>query len=455
MARDHVTRSIWVIPLLLLGVQQAAGMELANFHIFQNDFGNGVNSVTLSIPSGQSTPGVSVYTGPSPTQSAGDYFMLWGTTEPVNNLPDDVANGVMLPFVTQNYSRILDKAGIPLYGIPTASAHKALYTTNIEGVDYIHEQYVISTASSNSGIEVNINVSGVYFPFEEGWITGVANNSANGGAFTSINSGILSPTGTNIVTLNATPTSTTGNLFGGTNGQHQLFLPTSLNADTRTDGLLFVAHAKNEDNYALSYPSATGDSFHLMTHDNGTNSGATEQDPIAFTYLPFGQTDAIGNLIAMGKVNGDGDFVTVDKGVSTVELVQGGAEISTTIPGLYTLTIPGMTPSMGVLMVSPEADASATAENRDNFVTYQPNATGGWDIAVRDIGGRQPQLQSVGGLPSFSFAFIPFENAPTGPVYGSLTGHIGQMTTNVPEPTSLAILTIPFGLVLWSRCRRV
>jgi len=193
----------------------------------------------------------------------------------------------------------------------------------------------------------------------------------------------------------------------------------------------------------------------LLTKDNGSNGQSTEQDPIAFTYLPFGQQDAVGNLIPMGKVNGNGSFTAVNDGISTTTLVQGGAMITTSIDGLYTLTIPGQDPTKGVLMVSPEgAPDAATADLasplRDNFVTYEPNQTGGWTIAVRDIGLRQPQLESVGALPSFSFAFIPFENAPTGPTYGALVGGV----VSVPEPSTLVLLVIPFGLALWSRARR-
>lgn len=444
----NATRGMLVVPLLLLGVQQAVGVELANFQVVQNDFGNSATSVTFTIPTGQSTAGAAVRDG----SNAGDYNLDFSASQ--SGSKDDVANGVMLPFVTQNFSKHFDKAGIPLYGVGTASAAKSLLNNGTpEDTADDYEQYFIAVAASNSGIELNTNVSAAYFPFSEGWITGAANNTANGGVFTSINAGIISSTGSNIVTLNGSPTSTTGTLFGGTNGQHQLFLPTSLNADTRTDGLLFVTHAKNEDNYALSHPSATGDSFHIITRDNGSNGTTTEQDPVAFVYVPFGQTNAVGTPIAMGKVNGDGTFVTVNDGISNTTLVQGGATISTSIDGLYSLTIPGQDPSTGVLMVSPESSLDNTAASFDNFVTYQPNLSGGWDIAVRDIGLRQAQLESVGAIPAFSFAFMPFANAPTGPTYGNLSGSIGSISTNVPEPTSLVLLGVPAALALWTRRR--
>ena len=241
--------------------------------------------------------------------------------------------------------------------------------------------YFIPIASAPAGGELNIDVAAAYFPFAEGWLTGHARNSTNGGAITS---------------LNATPGIALGSQFiDHGNGQFELYLP---GVDSRADGILLVTGAKDEDNYALSAPSADGTHYRIVNHDNGVNATGYEQDPVAFTYLPFGTPD-----VTMGRITGSGAAV----------LSQGEFGIRRTATGTYRLSIPGESPTSGVLMVSPEGLVSG---NVDNIVTYQ--AVGNeWEIQTRDLPQNPPTLQNVGDTePSFNFAFLPLASPPAGPV---------------------------------------
>src|SRR5690606_11366773 len=120
-------------------------------------------------------------------------------------------------------------------------------------------------------------------------------------------------------------------------------------------GFLFVSHAKNEGNFALSEPDDEGDGFVVVTHDNSTDGTATTHDPVSFVFLPLGTPN-----VTMARIHGSsgqdlqptamlksGDFtITRDGPVINPGFTDGEG-------GRFRLSIPGESPSTGVLLVSP------------------------------------------------------------------------------------------------------
>ena len=280
----------------------------------------------------------------------GDFYPRIGTTA-----SDDYATGIMLSFVREN-----GRAGVFAVG-------------NVDG----SSNYWIPVHRASSSAETNANFAAAHFPFAEGWLAGYARNSADGGAIT---------------TLNASPGINLGTEFvdHGT-GQFEVYLP---GVNSRTDGILLVNGAKNEANYALSTPSSDGSHFRIGVHDNNVNGAVYEQDPVAFAYVPLGAPN-----VTMGRILGN----------TTAPLSQGQFAIRPTGAGTYQLTIPGESPTSGVLLVSPEGFGG---NNADNIVTYEANA-GGWEIQSRDLNASPPGLQTPGATEgAFNFVFLPIANPP-------------------------------------------
>jgi hypothetical protein len=178
-----------------------------------------------------------------------------------------------------------------------------------------------------------------------------------------------------------------------------------------------VVGGKNEDNYSLSGANADG-TFTIFNRDNGANGTGTEQDGVAFVYVP---TATAG--LTTGRVRGDATTVAgVGSGTFTATADGTGAVL---------LQIPGVTSeNAGVLLVSPEGGGTL---NFDNVISYEwDGARNGWVVQTRDIDGvGLPILEAVGAEPMFSFVFVP-----------------------VPEPTAVLGFAAATGLGgMWVRRR--
>lgn len=415
---------VWAVSLVHIDVQQ---FNFTNNSIFDANPG-----IALSIPAGELSPNG---TGLDPFirgGNRGDYDISWNANGSDDS--QDVLYGVMLSFARQNVSTFVDFGGVPMSNVVTTAAAVSGNDTFTVARYFLP---VFSAGAGPQGEEWNANVAAAFFPFAEGWVTGSAYRAdgANGQPLDLMNAGQFGPPGANIVNLGAVPGP--GTFIDGTNGVHQLYLPNA-SIDTRADGLLFVTGAKNEDNYGLSNPSADGTHFVIRTHHNQTNGPNSEQDPVSFLYMPLDTEDGNGNPLAMGKIAGDG----------TSLLTSGSYTLTTTIAGIYELTIPDEDPTTGLLMVSPEG--GGTTGNEDNIVTYAPNGSGGWQIQVRDVGQYPPPLESTGAEASFSFAFLPFDAPPVGPGPNPNFGTVAA----VPEPSTMVLLGIAGVLIATRSIRR-
>jgi len=153
----------------------------------------------------------------------------------------------------------------------------------------------------------------------------------------------------------------------------------------------------------------------MIVKDNYSDAAATEQDPIAFVYIPKADVGTK-RLFAMGRVNGD---ASTDVSGGTFTVTKSGT-------GQWYLSIPSQSNTTGVLLISPENGGTNT---RDNIVSYQwDGANSRWIIESRDINGTGlPTLQDVAGAEDvFSFAFF---KAPDVPVVALSSPSAGSTAT--------------------------
>ena len=281
---------------------------------------------------------------------------------------DDPVLGVLIGAVAQH--------GRDNYGSNVYST--CAIATNANGA-YRIVSYGCPNAAGGDGFEYNVNVAGAWFPYKE-YPGGFVRNSggANGGDWDLFTGSPGLSLGTHLVSLGA--------------GQGVVNL-TSLGIDSRTDGVLLVNHAKDEGNYALSQVNTANGTWNVFVHDNSTDGSTYEQDPLAFVFVPRADSSLIS-----GRFLGNGTPVIYSGTTPQFTVTNLGT-------GRWELTIPGHSPTNGVLIISPEGGLPG---NQDNIVTYQPNATGGgWIIESRDLPACSLETPGGGGEPVASFVFIP------------------------------------------------
>ena len=366
-------------------------IQAANLTVVENNLNNSNNSVTVSIPAGQSTANMSVVpvgTTDYTDHSNGDYYLQFG-----NNINDDRLGGIMLASVAQNGRVSMD--GTNYYHIAQAPAGG-------------HGQYYVATATTANGDEYpgyyggqerDVNVAVAYFPFEQGWTAGRVETYNNGTTNWCMVGSENIKLGVNLTQLPQGDISS--NLLqkvGGSTAPYwsnpeadrgiwNLEIP---GVNSIFDGILLVCGGKNEDNYAAASPWRDGSGWQISVHDSG--GGDTESDPWNFVYVPYSTENIVagrGNAKA-GSVSGTGGFTLTTNGTGGV-----------------ILDIAGYTPADGTLIVSTENEWY----NSDDFTTYEPTPTN-WIIETRDLTGAT--LVSASST-QFAFLFIPFTNAPAGP----------------------------------------
>ncbi|WP_425614262.1 DNRLRE domain-containing protein [Anatilimnocola sp. NA78] len=344
----------------------------AYIDVVQNNTGNTAASITTSLP--MSINDFQLRGG----QSRGDLTVQVG-----NVGTDDIANGILLTSINDN-GRDNGETTISgvQYGISAVNGEA--------GGTYFIATHNTSKSGLTGGDEYNFNVSAAYFPYADGWIGGLARNSAgtNGG----VNDLLVGSPGLAV-----------GTHYISTGGGISTVDLRSMGIHSQTDGVLLVNHGKNENNFALSRANADG-TWSVFTKGHNQDGTDYEQDPVAFVYVPKSNTTVIS-----GKFRGDGSAAIAS------------APFVATNPstGTYHLEIPGHTPQTGVLVISAEGGAG---NNIDNPVSFVANGNG-WDIQTRDLPNMG--LQNIGANDAVvSFVFIP------GPTPGvKVTPSIGLLTT--------------------------
>lgn len=375
----------------------ANGIAAANISVVQNDISNTVDSVTVTTT--LSVNGFTLREG----SNRGDVNVQAG-----EGFSDDADTGVLITCIAEN-GRNNGETAYPGVNFCTSAMDYSRTGGNEGG-------YYIPTPQAPTGDEFNINLAAAFFPYDK-WLGGYARNSGatNGGVndlFTAAPGMVL---GTHYIDRG-----------GGTSTVSLL----SFGVDARTDGVLLVTAGKNEDNYALSQVNSNNGTWTVYSKDNGTDTGAYEQDPVAFVYIPKTNISVVS-----GRFRADG-----------TRLIYSGPTpqytVTNTSTGTWRLTINGHSPSSGVLIISPEGGLS---QNQDNIVSYQPDGDG-WVIQSRDLPASPPGLQTPGGggEPVASFAFIPAAAtialvAPANNAQGQINNPTLQAAVSNTAPGNLTV----------------
>ncbi len=234
----------------------------------------------------------------------------------------------------------------------------------------------IAQAGMSSNTEVNMNVSMAWFAFEGGWRGAHVTSGGTLAAANGVAQAMLIKTGVGRYTLD-------------------------LDADSRTDGLLFAIGNNNSNRIVNTGVLADGSGWDLRIQNNTATFAATGTDSTAdfsFLYIPMDAENLIGGRydgIANTSLSAVGDF--------TMERLA---------TGQYRLTIPGQSPDTGMLIVSTsyETTASGITAPDDNILTYESDGMGHFLINSLDLsGGTALSLQNS----QFVWAFISFDNPVT------------------------------------------
>ncbi len=328
----------------------------------QNDAGNDQTSVTLTKRAGATRFSWT-------DRNRGDFSVGFGTG-------DDLRSGVIFSCV-RNLARNNTSNG-DVGGNIGADLH----ATTATSMPASNIAAFVSVFGAPSGEEMNADVATAFFPFAS-FVGGYAFNAENNAATDR---------------LVATPGLDLGQEFidsAATEGIYSLDLR-GFGADG-SNGVLLVCGAKNEDNFALSRNHGGG-IYSIFCKDNGSNGATYENDPVAFVYLPYSTTGLVAGRIAE---NG-GAAPTVLSGTT-------GFTATAVASGRVLVRITGVTSEdAGVFLVSPECGVS---NNNDNIVVADwDDALDGYIVETRDLPGMG--LQSMGGEPTFSFAYIPVTAGP-------------------------------------------
>ena len=365
-SKSKFCSAAWLAVMLLLfalpNVRAMSGtnqISAANINVVQNDTNNNATSVTLSMP--VSINDFRVINGTQTSRA--DYFVQIGASA-----TDDVTNGILISSIDQN-GRDNGESGV-YYGVNFGTSAIDSGPTTSPGAS---GQWWVPVFQLPSDGEYNFNVAAAYFPYAEGWLGGWLNNSGgvNGGAN---NHFIGTPglhLGTQVVDNGGGLTTVDLRGFG---------------MDARSNAVLLAVGGKNEANFALAGANTNG-TWTVYCHDD---NGGLEQDYVGFVCVPL-----TNHTVVSGKFRGDAGIVMRSEPFI----------VTSTGVGTYHLSIPGVNPEDGVLILSPEGGG---ANNGDNIVSYQANGDG-WDIQSRDITkGFPPALQQLPNTDNVaSFVFIP------------------------------------------------
>jgi len=373
-AQRNPVKKLISIAAAVLGGALVAGasdapphnISAANLNVIQNDTGNTADSVTVTAP--LSINDLRVRIG----SNRGDYNLQVGETA-----TNDLAEGLPMVAISQNgkdNGELGDEQ--KNYAAPAFDGNASGYWAVIQDC-------------TSARAEVNINCAVAYFRYTN-WLCGWTRNAtgANGSA-----------TDTNNL-FTGSPGLTIQNFNGVASGRTHLDLR-NFGVDSTTSGVLLVNGAKNEGNYAVSVPNPDG-TWEVYVRDNFGNSFSVEQDPAAFVFIPKTNTTVV-----------SGKFGLDATGTNAVTLMYNGGSPAFSVTnfsvGRYRLTIPGGSPTAGVLIISPES-ISTNSANFDNVVSYEPDGDG-WIIESRDVGAFPPLLESCTNETVASFVYIPAATA--------------------------------------------
>ena len=221
--------------------------------------------------------------------------------------------------------------------------------------------------------EVNFDTSVAWFPFDSGFR----------GAHVNVD-GSLVPTAFNGVAQSMVTKTNQGRFT------------VDLGVDSQTSGMLFTIGNNNDNVVVQTGPAANGANWDVRVTENNADFGATGSAlstlAWSFLYLDYNTPGLIGGYY--------------DGSTNTTLQSAGNFSITKDATGQYTLTVPGESPTTGMLImtVANEVSSGGVTAPDDNVLTYATGSGGAFSIDSYD-------LPSAGFQDTkFVWAFISFAN---------------------------------------------
>lgn len=361
--QDRIARLIATVSLLLTSATHAqtvndARVGLMNVRQLASD--NSRQSVRVSVPA-------SALSISAPEANRGDFDAGFGTG-------DDLNSGVMI-VSPRNGSRSNTSNGNS-----GGNMGGDLYATVATQRPPSKVDLIVSAFGAPSGSEMNVDVAAVFFPFNAGFIAGHALNNENNGP---------------IDRLVASPGLTLGLTFtdsAASDGVYGLDL-TAFGANG-ANGVLIACGGDNEDNFALTRNLGAGQ-YEIICKDNADDGTGSENDPVAFVYLPYSMPGLFAGRVAQSA------------GVASLISSTGGVTVTTIAPGRVLVRVVGVSSGIdGAMLVCPESPIPSA----DNIVVCEwSDSLQGFVVESLDIPSMAPE-ETDG--PMFSFAYIPVTPGP-------------------------------------------
>lgn len=220
--------------------------------------------------------------------------------------------------------------------------------------------------------EVNFNTSVAWFPFDSGFRGAHVNGDAS-----------LVPTAFNGVAQSMVTRTNTGRYT------------VNLGVNSQTSGMLFTIGNNNDNVVVQTGPAANGSNWDVRVTENNANFASTGTDLMwSFLYLDYNTPGLIGGYYD-GTTAGGTNLHSA-----------GNFTMSKNAAGQYTLTIPGQSPTTGMLIltVANETTSSGTTAPDDNVLSYAAGAGNTFTINSYDLPAAGLQDSK------FVWAFISFAN---------------------------------------------
>ena len=148
-----------------------------------------------------------------------------------------------------------------------------------------------------------------------------------------------------------------------------------LGVNSQADGMLFTIGNNNSNIIVQTGPATNGDNWDVRVQTNSANFSATGTDTAlwSFLYLDYDTPGLVGGYF---------------DGFTGTNLQSAGAfTMARTATGQYQLTVPGQSPTTGMLILSVahEATASGVTAPDDNILTYDVGAGSTFTINSYDL----------------------------------------------------------------------
>ncbi len=455
---NGVIKKLFTVLLLAAGLAAQAtpvfhGLTAANVAVTQNSTStSSTNAVTLT--NAYAIGDFRVGTNVTPGSIRGLYYVQIGASSVSN-----VQNGMLMTCVNQNGRNNNEGAGsafpgttygscavagsvgsktaapgatgiwsVPMFGNgePTSATNNIAVTNN--SVVTYSTNYT-RTNTSYAYTSYNFNFAAAYFPYAKGFMGGWVVNTYNTNNAVTTNTADDTFVGNTNLTLG-------NNIIPWGNGAVTVDLrPFGL--DSRSNAVMICAGGKYEENFASCRTNADGTWLVTCRDDQ---SGSSEDDPVAFVAIPLTNT-----MVVAGRFE-----ASLNPATQVCPLGLHNAPFTATHigTGTYHLTIPGVNPNNGVLIICNDEDGP---NNPDNLVSYQ-TTNDGWIVQTRDTGSDQtPNLQDYSyGDTIIDFVFIP---GPTPgitvtPTNGLATSQNGQTASFTVQLDALPAATVTLNLSL-------